>query len=332
MAKTILVADDSKTMRRVVEITFEKSGFQVVSVGSGREALDRAPGLQPDIVLCDVGMPDGDGYTICTTLKQQATTGHIPVVLLGGGANAVDVGRATAAQADGHARKPFDPAELIHLVKQLTGVPVDGDRPLTFAAALARRQAPAPAPAAASPFSPPQVPPASADIPIASADIDVEEELVIEDVEMVEEGNFAAGPSLEPPTPPSELGPRPNVDVWSLADGSPPPLDDEPQELGSDALEVVEPLVSPFSAPAREIQDEEPTRDMRQSGTARVVDALAAAAAPRVADVVAPAAPGLSREELVALAREVIEQVAWEVVPELAETIIREELHRLVGD
>lgn len=386
MAKTILVADDSKTMRRAVELTFERSGFEVISVGSGHEALDRAPGLQPDIILCDVAMADADGYTVCTTLKQQATTGHIPVILLGGGGHPVDVSKASMAQADGHARKPFDTGELIQLVKQLTGVPLDAERPMTFAAALARRQAPPPPAAPVAPPSPPPVaflgqatpppvafaPPTpapleapdgapspfaapraerrmpSVDVPLVSDDIELEEEVVIEDVDVVEdgEGMLAAGPSLEPPTPPSDLGPRPHVDVWALADGHDGPVEvdgydepafdeesyeDEPEELEADALEPVSEPPSPFTAPTRDVRDDEPTRDLRQSPGV-TIDTLAAAAAPQVATVVASAVPGLSRDELVALAREIIEQVAWEVVPELAETIIREELHRLVGD
>ena len=360
MAKTILVADDSKTMQRVVEITFEKTGFEVVSVGTGHEALDRAPGLQPDIILADVAMPDADGYTLCTTLKQQATTAHIPVLLMGGGAHPVDVDKAMMAQADGHARKPYDSAELIHLVKQLTGVPVDGDVPMSFAAALARRQAPpppAPPPVSflgvsAPPPPPPPVafaPPAQepfaappAELPVMSDDIEVEEEVLIEDVEAMDEGALvAAGPSLEPPTPPSELGRRPHVDVWALAeqdDADTEAYDEieevEPQELSGDDLEQLPPEpaapASAFTAPTRDIHGDDPTRDLRQQGFA--IEALGAAAAPHVADVVAPAVPGLSRDELVALARQIIEQVAWEVVPELAETIIREELRRLVDE
>ena len=62
MPRTLFLADDSVTIRKVVELAFHDTDVRVVAVGSGREALDRLPGLSPDIVLADVVMPGPTGY------------------------------------------------------------------------------------------------------------------------------------------------------------------------------------------------------------------------------------------------------------------------------
>ena len=69
MGKSILVADDSITIRKVVELTFAESGIRVESVGSGKEALERFPLLRPDLVLADVVMPEPSGYDVCHAVK-----------------------------------------------------------------------------------------------------------------------------------------------------------------------------------------------------------------------------------------------------------------------
>lgn len=350
MAKTILVADDSKTIRRVVEMTFEKTGFEVVTASNAHEALERAPYVEAAVVITDLEMPDGDGYSLCTTLKQQATTAHIPVLLLAGPSAPVDEAKAQLCRADGHIKKPFDSGDLIDLVRRVTGEAVEAQLPKSFAATLSQRtpdgvltpQAPPPPPPASAAFEAPAAEPAmSADIPLVSEDIDLEEDVMIEELEP---GEVPLGPSLEPPTPPTPASERAAVDMWALAEGNNGAaieeidIVDEPEELPMEAaVEVAPPVQAPsedllppapgtFSAPTRDVHDEDPTRDMSQ-----IADVVVQTAAPAVAEVVAPAAPGLSKEELTAIAREVIEQIAWDVVPDLAETIIRAELKRLTA-
>jgi CheY-like chemotaxis protein len=82
MRRTILLADDSVTIRKIVELTFGDSDIRVESVGSGREALERLRDLRPDLVLADVVMPGPSGYEVCRAVK--ASERPVPVRLLAG--------------------------------------------------------------------------------------------------------------------------------------------------------------------------------------------------------------------------------------------------------
>ena len=121
MPRTILLADDSVTIRRVVELTFSDSGIRVESVASGREALDRLEAVRPDLVLADVGMSPPSGYEVCQAVK--ASSRPVPVVLLAGAFEPYDPDRAHQAGADGHVTKPFDARALVALVESLLASP-----------------------------------------------------------------------------------------------------------------------------------------------------------------------------------------------------------------
>lgn len=167
MGKTILVADDSKTIRRVVEMTFQTTGFKVVTAADGAEALARVQELKPDLVLADVGMPGTDGYQLCAQLKSGPGTQQIPVVLLAGAFEAYDETRGRGAS--GHIKKPFDSQALISLVRDAIGLGAEAEVPLSFAATLAKRNEPAPPPPAPpKPIAPPAFSPPPAPAPIPS--------------------------------------------------------------------------------------------------------------------------------------------------------------------
>ena len=122
MSKSILVADDSITIRKVVELTFAETGIRVESVGSGREALDRIPVLRPDLVLADVVMPEPSGYDVCRAVK--ASERPVPVLLLAGTFEPFDPERARGAGADGHLIKPFESRTLVERVEALLAAPL----------------------------------------------------------------------------------------------------------------------------------------------------------------------------------------------------------------
>ena len=119
MGGTLLLADDSITIQKVVELTFAESEHKVVAVGSGRDLFKRLPEVKPDVVLCDVVMPDMNGYEVCQTLKSDPATLHIPVVLLTGTFEPFDRDRAMAAGCDAIVTKPFEARELINAVEDL---------------------------------------------------------------------------------------------------------------------------------------------------------------------------------------------------------------------
>ena len=119
MGGTLLLADDSITIQKVVELTFAETEHSVVAVGNGRDLLARLDQVKPDIILCDVVMPDLNGYEICQRIKSEPATLHIPVVLLTGTFEPFDRDRALAAGCDAIVTKPFEAKELVATVEEL---------------------------------------------------------------------------------------------------------------------------------------------------------------------------------------------------------------------
>jgi CheY-like chemotaxis protein len=108
------VVDDSPVLRRVLGLTMQKNGYDVVEAGDGEEALDLARRRAPDLVLLDVQMPGLDGHEVCQRLRQDPATARTPVVFLGGKDGILDRLR----KRDRHVPKPFRPADLVGVVRE----------------------------------------------------------------------------------------------------------------------------------------------------------------------------------------------------------------------
>jgi len=119
MNGTILLADDSLTIQKVVELTFADTAHEVVTVSSGDELLQKLPSVRPDLVICDVLMPGTDGYAVCQALKSDPKWLHVPVVLLTGTFEPFDRDRAIAAGCDEIITKPFEARKLVETVENL---------------------------------------------------------------------------------------------------------------------------------------------------------------------------------------------------------------------
>ncbi len=119
MTHKLLLADDSVTIQRVVELTFSGEDVQVVTVGDGEQAIARIPIELPDIVLADIGMPKRSGYDVAAFVKGRADLSHIPVLLLAGAFEPVDENRAQQVHSDGVLVKPFEPQQVISRVRDL---------------------------------------------------------------------------------------------------------------------------------------------------------------------------------------------------------------------
>ena len=117
MGKRILLADDSVTIQKVVELTFLDEDFEVVAVSNGDDALARLGEVGPDVVIADVHMPGANGYEVCQGVK--AWRAGTPVVLLVGTFEPFDEARARAAGANYYLKKPFDSQELLQQVEIL---------------------------------------------------------------------------------------------------------------------------------------------------------------------------------------------------------------------
>jgi CheY-like chemotaxis protein len=121
MPKTLLLADESVTIQRVIELTFSHEDVRVVSVSDGRRALQWMETEWPDIVLVDVEVPEVDGYAVCAHVKQSPRLKGVPVLLLAGAFEPVDEARVRSIGCDGVLVKPFEPQQLVSRVKELLG-------------------------------------------------------------------------------------------------------------------------------------------------------------------------------------------------------------------
>jgi CheY-like chemotaxis protein len=121
--RTLLLADDSPAIQKVVSLTFEDEGFRVVAVGSGGEALAHLEQDAPDIILADVHMPAPNGYELCARVKRDERLRRVPVLLLVGAFELFDEAEARRVGADGVLTKqPFQSIrELVSKVGGLLG-------------------------------------------------------------------------------------------------------------------------------------------------------------------------------------------------------------------
>ena len=118
--RRLLLADDSVTIQKVVNLTFADEGIDVVAVGDGDAAMQKFVEAIPDLVMVDVNMPGLDGYRICEMIKQDDETKHIPVILLVGSFEPFDEAEARRVGADDYLTKPFQSIrQLVNKVSDL---------------------------------------------------------------------------------------------------------------------------------------------------------------------------------------------------------------------
>src|SRR6266705_2010383 len=116
---TVYFIDDSATMREVIKIAFRRENINVITCADAASALAQFEQNRPDVVITDVIMPDQDGYSVCSQIKQNPDFSETPVVLMSGVVNKSVADKAVSVKADELIRKPFQPQELIGRVKSL---------------------------------------------------------------------------------------------------------------------------------------------------------------------------------------------------------------------
>jgi CheY-like chemotaxis protein len=116
MRRTILLADDSPTIRKLVTQTFADGDFDVVSVSNGDAAIKALDEKKPSVVLADIYMPGKNGYEVCKYVRNHPQMKTTPVVLLVGAFDAFDEDTAKQSGATANITKPFEPGSLIELV------------------------------------------------------------------------------------------------------------------------------------------------------------------------------------------------------------------------
>jgi signal transduction histidine kinase len=116
----VLVVDDSEETVELLQMFFERRGYNVLSAGSAAEALRRAGERLPGLIISDISMPGTDGYSLLAELRRMPGLEHVPAIALTGHAMDEDRERALAAGFSVHIPKPVDPDELLRVVRKLT--------------------------------------------------------------------------------------------------------------------------------------------------------------------------------------------------------------------
>ena len=114
--KTVMIVDDSPTIRKILGLTLERAGYKVVAEPDGESAIERLLQVVPDMILLDIAMPKIDGYEVCKRIKQDPRTKHVPVVMLSGKGALFDKVKGHMAGATEYLTKPFETPAVLAVV------------------------------------------------------------------------------------------------------------------------------------------------------------------------------------------------------------------------
>src|SRR5882762_6319204 len=159
---TVYFIDDSATMREVIKIAFRRENINVVTCADAASALAQFEQNPPDAVITDVIMPDQDGYSVCSQIKQHPQFSKTPVILMSGVVNKSVADKAVAVGADELIRKPFQPQDLIARVRNF--LEPKAEKPAVHSAPAPR---PSSAPSLSSLFAPQPAPTPVPLVPVA---------------------------------------------------------------------------------------------------------------------------------------------------------------------
>jgi len=349
MPKSLLVADDSLTIRKVIAMVLATEDLKITSVDNGLEALSKVREVRPDLIVADVMMPGMSGYEVCEAIKSDPNTQGIPVLLLSGTFEAFDEARARAARADGHIGKPFESQAFVDKVRELVGMPAttEGARPVVSAMPAAAPTGAPFVPRTPAPIGPPRGAPRPV-IPAAAPPLAPRTPMGVPSGVPPSGSGWPAPPAGVPgqmrPIPLTRpAAPMPGqVRMGSPAVGPGPTITGRPgvpgmpwtPAPGVSAPGMMRTAAYPPPPPAGFAR---PAAPMPVPGYPAYPNAVPQPmrGRPGMPPPYAPAADGgeaVLREALSRASREVIEKIAWEVVPQLAEAIIKEEIARLTQE
>ena len=117
----MLVVDDDEVIRRLIAVNLQLEGFEVETAVDRQDCLEKVTGIGPDVITLDVMMPRLDGWETAVQLRKSPDTAHIKVVLISARAQEDDKDRGDRVGADAYLTKPFDPNEMIRIVRELAG-------------------------------------------------------------------------------------------------------------------------------------------------------------------------------------------------------------------
>jgi CheY-like chemotaxis protein len=118
MAK-ILIAEDERDIRDLIEFTLKYAGHEVFKAANGAEAVEMTPNVMPDLIVMDVRMPKMTGYEACKAIKQMDAVKHIPVVFLSAKGQDSEIDSGMEAGAYEYILKPFAPEQLTRRISEI---------------------------------------------------------------------------------------------------------------------------------------------------------------------------------------------------------------------
>lgn len=357
MALRVLLADESSTIKKVMQLALSDFAVEVRVVPVGLDVLSVTKNFKPDIIFADVLLTKRSGYEVCADLKNDPETTHIPVVLMWSGFMEIDEAKAAECRADRRLEKPFDADHLRSLIHDL----VQKTKANPISSFLSFPEMPQFEEGPEEPFQPAtsSVAPTELESDIYSIpDISEDEDFVtLPKIETTNE-EFAAVPLVEPRQPEEH-----DEGGWAHQDLSKFKLNLPESDAGDFASKFVIPQDDDLSQAHVEVAGDfeeisfakgelekitktpSPTAEsfvskVERSVKEQMMETLKKGSAkPKPASNAEPNTQSkmdldsnmmdkIVREE----AREVIESVCWKLLPELAERIIREEINKILKD
>jgi DNA-binding response OmpR family regulator len=331
--KRLLLADDSITIQRVIELTFADEPIDVVTVGDGAAAMAELATFPPDVVLADIGMPPPDGYELALHVHRTPALSHIPVVLLTGAFDPVDHARASEARCAGILAKPFDPQMLVARVRDL----VRGGSESASAPAATEVVEPAPVPAE-------PVPGPAASVTVVAATTTAADEY-FEQLDRAFARLATTETRPDSQTPSAVRSAANPIDVVAVVDMDAPGTGSGQPHAGMNngSSELAAEPESAFPVDVVDTQPSAPEDTQAGAPHARTalgeafaallaIEAGQSAAVPAVgslvpADMVADLAARIGRET----AERVVREITPDIVARVAERVLREEIARRTG-
>ena len=123
--KRILIVDDERDIVKALTIRLQRAGYEVVSAFDGAQGIFMAHKEKPDLIILDIRMPAGNGFSVAEKMKESANTGAIPVIFLTGSPEKNSEEKATALGARFYVKKPYDPEELLDAIERALEKEVD---------------------------------------------------------------------------------------------------------------------------------------------------------------------------------------------------------------
>lgn len=341
MAKRVLLADDSVTIRKVVGIIFADDEYELTVVDNGDAALEKARETLPDVMLVDALMPGKSGFDVCQEIRSDPRLKATPILLLVGAFESYDENRVRDCGADETISKPFESQQLVDRVTELLAL---GEKRRAELPPPEPENIPAAVETEEAPFEELQL----------EEMIDLEDEVVEATLEDDLWGAFQAEKPAPVPPQSSAVEPEPlafgfATDFAETVPGATGLFETEAAPSLEDAFTFDAPLepsgpseLDTFFFGAEEAASEASVAEFAPEPVTVAVDAdvdLGVTASPIMGvseselPVSPKTAPAVSEEQLFAairaISQEVIERIVWEVVPDLAETLIKEEIKKL---